>query len=104
LASAVGERAGDRRFFCVVIPLLFETHAENEMDTTICVACSSATQRQRLAARGWTTEQISQRIKSQLPIEEKMERADVVIWNEGPLEILASQIDRLLRRRPHKHY
>ena len=36
----------------VVIPLLFETKAEAELDPTICVACSVATQKQRLLARG----------------------------------------------------
>jgi len=83
-------------FFCVVIPLLFETEAEREVDATLCVACSTATQRQRLASRGWNADQINQRIKSQLPIEEKMARADYVIWNEGPLDVLAAQLDRAL--------
>jgi dephospho-CoA kinase len=91
-------------YFCVVIPLLFETGAEKEVQTTICVACSAATQHQRLAAREWTAEQIDQRIKSQLPVEEKMGRADYVIWNEGSLEILAAQIDRLLHRSSSEHH
>jgi len=90
------ESSSKQLFFCVVIPLLFETHAETEVDFTICVACSSVTQRQRLTSRGWPSEQIDQRIKSQLPIEEKMARADYVIWNESSLEILAAQIDRIL--------
>jgi dephospho-CoA kinase len=95
--SSQSDRAGQgTRYFCVVIPLLFETHAETEVDATICVACSFATQYQRLASRGWPPEQIEQRIKSQLPTEEKMARADYVIWNEGPLEILAAQIHRIL--------
>jgi dephospho-CoA kinase len=84
------------RFFCVVIPLLFETQAEREVDATLCVACSIATQRSRLSSRGWNAEQINQRIQSQLPIEEKMGRADYVIWNEGPLEVLAAQLDHVL--------
>lgn len=88
-----------RHFFCVVIPLLFETHAENEVDTTICIACSSATQRERLLARGWTVEQIDQRIRSQSSTEEKMACSDYVIWNDGPLETLAVQLDCILRPR-----
>jgi dephospho-CoA kinase len=100
LESSRGERAGEiRHFFCVVIPLLFETHAEQEVDTTICIACSPATQRQRLLARGWSVEQIDQRIQSQLPIEEKMARADCVIWNEGPVEPLGLQLERALQSR-----
>jgi dephospho-CoA kinase len=84
------------RFFCVVIPLLFETQADREVDATLCVACSSATQHQRLSSRGWNAEQINQRIKSQLPIEEKMARADYVVWNEGTLTALGAQLDRVL--------
>jgi dephospho-CoA kinase len=88
------QRAGTR-FFCVVIPLLFETKAETEVDATLCVACSTATQRRRLSLRGWNAEQINQRIQSQLPIEEKMARANYVIWNEAPLGVLAAQLDRV---------
>jgi dephospho-CoA kinase len=84
------------RFFCVVIPLLFETKAESEVDATLCVACSLATQRHRLSSRGWDAEEISQRIKSQLPIDEKMARAHYVIWNEGSIDVLAAQLDRVL--------
>src|SRR5262249_39052382 len=35
----------------VVIPLLFETGAQSELDLTICVACTASTQQQRLLAR-----------------------------------------------------
>jgi dephospho-CoA kinase len=79
----------------VVIPLLFETGAESALDATICVACSAATQRRRLAERGWTAEQITERLAAQWPIEEKMTRADYVAWNEGRLEVLAEQLDRI---------
>jgi dephospho-CoA kinase len=88
-------------FFCVIIPLLFETQAETEVDATICLACSPATQHQRLAARGWNADQINQRIQSQLPVEEKMARADYVVWNEGSLEVLGAQLDRVLRLIAH---
>jgi dephospho-CoA kinase len=89
-------RSAGTRYFCVVIPLLFETKAEREVDATLCVGCSAATQHKRLRSRGWNVEQINQRIKSQLPIEEKMVRADYVIWNEGTPDALAAQLDRIL--------
>jgi len=78
---------------CVVIPLLFETNAESEFDATICVACSPATQRSRLAIRGWGAEQTAQRIAAQWPIDKKMAKANYVVWNEGSLEILAVQLE-----------
>lgn len=83
---------------CVTIPLLFETNAESEFDATICVACSPATQRGRLAIRGWGAEQTAQRIAAQWPIEKKMAKANYVVWNEGSLEILAAQLKVILGR------
>jgi dephospho-CoA kinase len=80
----------------VVIPLLFETGAEAELDAVICVVCTAATQRQRLLARGWTPEQIEQRLRAQWPIEKKIELADYVVWTEGGLDVLAGQLDRVV--------
>jgi dephospho-CoA kinase len=81
---------------CVVIPLLFETNAEKDFDATICVACSAVTQQKRLAERGWSMEQIRQRIAAQLPAEKKIAKSNFVIWSEGSLEVLAEQIDFIL--------
>lgn len=82
----------------VVIPLLFETRAESRFDKIICVACSASAQRERLLTRGWNLEQIRQRIAAQVPVEQKIARADFVIWTDGALEIHAQQIDRILAR------
>lgn len=82
---------------CVVIPLLFETGAENEFDATLCVACSAATQQKRLRERGWTPEQIDRRLAAQFPIEKKIAQANFVLWNESSLDILAAQIDCVLK-------
>jgi dephospho-CoA kinase len=91
-------RAQQRGIGMVIIPLLFETGAEKEFDATICIACSGATQRKRLSERGWNSEQISQRMAAQWPIEKKIAKADFVVWSEGALEILAIQIDRVIAR------
>jgi dephospho-CoA kinase len=89
-AAAGQERA------VVVIPLLFETDAQRELDYTLCVACSDRTQTSRLLTRGWTQPQIRQRIEAQLPVSEKMARSDFVLWNEAELEVLRLQVDRVL--------
>jgi dephospho-CoA kinase len=90
-------RSEQRSRAVVVIPLLFETGAESELDATVCIACSPATQQQRLADRGWTAEQIQQRIQAQWPIEKKIARADYVVWSEGDLSVLQEQLDRVFR-------
>ncbi|MGO9586446.1 MAG: dephospho-CoA kinase [Limisphaerales bacterium] len=88
-------RGENRALAIVVIPLLFETRAESHFDKTICVACSTATQRERLLARGWTPEQIQQRLAAQWPVEQKISRADFVVWTEGALDAQARQIERI---------
>src|SRR5262245_57284802 len=58
LARVALWRAEGRKSGVVVIPLLFETGAEDYFDAIICVACSAMTQRKRLLDRGWTEAQI----------------------------------------------
>ena len=89
-------RAADKLLAVVVIPLLFETDAAGEFDQVICVACSAATQRERLLGRGWTEAQIAQRIAAQLSAEEKMRRSHHVIWTEGGMDVHAQQVYRLV--------
>jgi dephospho-CoA kinase len=90
-------RAEGRPLAVVVIPLLFETRAEVELDATICVACSAATQQERLQVRSWPPEQIQQRLQAQWPTEQKMALADYLIWTEGSLEVHSAQIERIMR-------
>jgi dephospho-CoA kinase len=91
------EREG-RPLVVVVIPLLFETGAEKELDAVICVACSGKTQQKRLQVRGWPAEQIEQRIAAQWPVETKMLKSNYAIWTEGNLDVHAAQLDRILER------
>lgn len=79
----------------VVIPLLFETGAAPEFDAVMCVACSTVTQRERLQSRGWSRAQVEQRNRAQWPVEQKMARAQFVLWNEGSRAVLAEQVDRI---------
>jgi dephospho-CoA kinase len=80
----------------VVIPLLFETQAENEFDKIICVACSQESQHNRLISRGWTDTQIRRRIAAQLPTEQKISRSHFVVWTEGLPEVHRRQISEIL--------
>jgi dephospho-CoA kinase len=87
--------AGESRA-TVVIPLLYETGADAEVDQVLCVSCTPETQRARLRTRGWDDEEIARRNAAQLPIEKKMDRADGVIWNESSIEICEEQCRRWL--------
>jgi dephospho-CoA kinase len=81
----------------VVIPLLFETGADSDLDATICVACSETSQLDRLRSRGWSAEQIEQRIRAQLPVQQKLTKSNYVIWTEGEIDLHAQQLDRILQ-------
>ena len=76
----------------VVIPLLFETHAQDEFHAVVSVACTSATQMLRLSGRGWSREHCVERIQAQMTILEKMKRSDFVIWSEGTVACYEPQI------------
>jgi dephospho-CoA kinase len=91
-------RAEGRAVSAVVIPLLFETKAESAFDSIICLACSDATQHARLASRGWSPDQIKQRIASQMPVAEKMSRSNLVVWTEGDIASTAAQMERIIPR------
>ncbi len=89
-------RAEGLRFGCVVIPLLYETGAEREFARVVCVACSELTQRERLRERGWDDQEIERRIASQLPIMQKLQRADFVLWTEGERDLIGIQWAKIL--------
>jgi dephospho-CoA kinase len=82
----------------VVIPLLYETQAESQFDKIVCVACSAAEQRKRLSERGWSPDQIRRRIAAQMPVEQKIARADFVVWTDGALEMHRHQIAEIIGR------
>jgi dephospho-CoA kinase len=87
------------RLVTVVIPLLYETGAEAEVDAVACVACSPGVQAERLRARGWSADDIRGRLAAQWPLQRKMDLADVVFWNDGTLEVLEAQVDAWVARR-----
>jgi dephospho-CoA kinase len=94
---AMWERQG-KPLAVVVIPLLFETHAERELDRVICVACPAAVQNERLSARGWDAGHIAARCAAQWPVTRKMQHSDYVVWNDAGLEVMAAQLAMILDR------
>jgi dephospho-CoA kinase len=77
------------------IPLLFEVAHPIYVDKTIVVSASEQTQSKRLEEKGMSEEDAQRRIKSQLPLEEKIKAADFVIDNDGPLEETKRQVEQI---------
>jgi dephospho-CoA kinase len=82
----------------VEIPLLFEKRLEPRFDLTVCVVSPPDVAADRIVVRAYSEEQIEQRRKQQMPLEEKMELADYLIYNAGSLEFLKQQTTRLIKQ------
>ena len=77
-------------------PLLVETGMHSAFDVLIVVSAPVETQIERLLRdRGMSEEQARARIDAQAPLEEKAAVADVLVDNDGPLEELDGQVDRV---------
>lgn len=80
------------QLFLADIPLLYETNGELLCDRVVVVACAREIQLQRLLARGrLDASSALVMIESQMPLAEKISRADHVVWNNGPVPALAAQ-------------
>lgn len=75
------------------IPLLYETGRERDFDRVIVAAAAPETQAGRVQERDRLTEaDARRRLAAQLPIDEKVRRADYVIRTEGTFEETDRQI------------
>jgi dephospho-CoA kinase len=82
------------------IPLLIEANLTHLVSEIWVVYCDVEQQIQRLQQRNkLTEEQAIARIKNQLPLAEKITRADVILDNSGSLEYLSQQIDQNFKER-----
>ena len=77
-------------------PLLVETGMHTAFEILVVVSATVATQIARLMRqRGMSEASIRARIDAQAPLEDKSAVADVLVDNEGTLDQLESQVDRL---------
>lgn len=84
-------------FFIADIPLLYETGGETLCDRVVVVACSPEVQLENLMRRMKLDRAAAElMIKSQMPLEEKIKRADHVVWNNGGRDVLADQARSLV--------
>jgi dephospho-CoA kinase len=77
-------------------PLLVETGMHTAFEILVVVSATVATQVERLMRqRGMSESSIRARIEAQAPLEDKAAVADFLVDNEGTLDELESQVDRL---------
>ncbi|MBQ2312426.1 MAG: dephospho-CoA kinase [Firmicutes bacterium] len=96
LNDAVLERPYSKVFFDA--PTLYESGREYMVDKVWVVAAGLETRIRRIMDRdGLSREQVLARMANQLPEEEKIRRADVVIYNDGTLEDLRCAVEKALK-------
>ena len=82
--------------FVVEVPLLFENNLNAYFTKTISVHASSSVQFQRLQERGLSSSEIDSRMKSQISVVEKSDRASCVILGDCDPKFLDPQINTFL--------
>jgi dephospho-CoA kinase len=86
-------------FLIYEVPLLFEAGVDKRVDAIIVVTADRETQIARLKARnGFTRQQAMRRIRNQMPLEQKMRRADIVLDGTKARSLLKREIRQLVRR------
>ncbi len=88
------------RLVVVDVPLLFESKLESYFEQVMVVYVPRETQLRRLIERdALTPEEAEKRLATQMDIEEKKRRADILIHNTGTPEDTDRQIDRFWREK-----
>lgn len=80
------------------IPLLYETKMEYLCDKIIVVGVDVQKQIRRVVARDGSSEELAKKIIfNQMPLNEKIKKADIVIMNDGTLDELEAKVMKIYR-------
>jgi dephospho-CoA kinase len=90
------ESGEDRPAAVVEVPLLFESGMESVFDKTIVVVADEDVRAGRAAARGHHL--VEARTARQLTQDEKAQKADFVVRNDGTLDELEAKLSEVLER------
>ena len=89
---------GKEKIVFVSVPQLFEANFEKLFDKIIFISAQKNIRLERLMKRNnMTKEDAIKRIEAQLPEEEKAEKSDFVIVNEGTIEELKTSVNDILK-------
>jgi dephospho-CoA kinase len=94
---ACAEKEGCR-IVVIEVPLLFELDMKERFDRVVVVIADKELRVNRLMERDQTSRDAAKDlINVQMPDEEKIGRADHVVWNEGSMEKLVESVDVLFK-------
>ncbi len=86
-------KESDEKVAIIDVPLLFESRFDLFCDLTVCVCAAKKVRVKRLLRKGWQRTDICRRTNAQYTMERKAEKSDIVVFNNGSLENLYSQIE-----------
>jgi len=90
-------RSQGKKLFVLDAPLLFEAHADSITDGVLVVVSQRQFRQERVQRRSQISQSdFDRRDALQMPIEEKIARADYVITNDGTLEELMQKVDEFV--------
>lgn len=97
--AVLKDRKGKRCIVLLEVPLLYEVEFPVSRNLDLVVAAARATQINRITEKRKLTSELAERIlDSQLPIETKISRSDLVVWNDGAEDLFQAQIRHLADR------
>ncbi|HEY0392096.1 MAG TPA: dephospho-CoA kinase [Solirubrobacterales bacterium] len=96
IGAWLGSLPGDAKVAVVEVPLLFEGEMAPVFDTTVAVVTADEVRRARAEARGHTL--VGEREARQLSQDEKAERAEHVVENDGTVEELERRLSALVAK------
>ena len=86
------------RLLIIAVPLVYERGYENRFDRTIVVYTKEKVALDRLKKNGVLKKDALLRLKAQLPIEDKMKKADFLIDNNSTLKETITQVKRIYKK------
>jgi dephospho-CoA kinase len=92
------KRCTGTSFVVIDGPLLYETDLHKSLDKIAVVSADTERIKKRLRERGLSDDDMDRRMSNQIPLKEKEQRADFIIFNNGTKKDLEKEIEGLLRR------
>ena len=92
------QKVRPKEIIVVDVPLLFEVGWQGYFDYTIVVYAKREVCLKRLIKSGFSKEEAEQFFDLQMPLEEKIKKADFIIENSGSLEETKRQVEDIWKR------
>jgi len=92
------QKTRPKEIIVVDVPLLFEVGWQGYFDYTIVVYAKREVCLKRLIKSGFSKEEAEQFFNLQMPLEEKIKKADFIIENSGSLEETKRQVEDVWKR------